>query len=336
MQPLQAACDFKDGVVFNNLINLNKIMKNIRVAVIQVESKPGLIKENLEHATAMIEKVAKKGAKLVVLPELFSSGYIITKEVWNYAETLNGLTVNWLKQTSRRLKVYLGAGFVETDGKDFYNSFILTNPKGEIAGKVRKSNAEAYVFKRGKGSHIINTEIGKIGVGICADNVYSSLPKLMNRESVDLMLMPHASPTPYKTSRFLSKTDCKKVNEKITKLAPLYARTLGIPVIFVNQVGPMKKLPGIIGKLVTPNTFKFRGMSRIIDSNGTVKSELKHDEGIILANVTLNSSKKRFTKPKEYGGMLLPGSMIFRKIIIPIDIIIGKIYYNLNKLRKNK
>lgn len=91
--------------------------------------------------------------------------------------------------------IWLGAGLVETDGRDFFNVFILCGPDGNIAGTARKDNAEAFCFKRGLGIHVIETTIGRIGVGICADNHFASLIALLQAEAVDLILMPHAWPT---------------------------------------------------------------------------------------------------------------------------------------------
>ena len=148
--------------------------RTLRLAVVQVESQHGLIAENHTHATPFIERAAAAGANVVVLPELFASGYIPNKAVWDFAEPRGGPTATWLEQTSKRLGVWLGAGLIEADGKDFFNAFILSGPDGDIAGTARKANAEAFCFKRGCGTHVVDTAIGKIGVGICADNHFAS------------------------------------------------------------------------------------------------------------------------------------------------------------------
>jgi len=77
-----------------------------------------------------------------------------------------------------RLGIYVGAGNAESDGTDIFNVFIL-DPRGEIAGRAYKSNAEANVFKRGRREHVVETPIGRIGIGICADNQFASHLRLM-------------------------------------------------------------------------------------------------------------------------------------------------------------
>ena len=142
--------------------------KTVRVAAVQMESKNGLIEANLEHATRFVDKAAQKGAKLIILPEFMPTGYIFTTAIWDAAETKEGPTVSWLKESSKKLGVSLGTSFLEAEGEDFFNTFVMTTPNGEEAGRVRKQTpafAEAYFTKGDAGSHVINTELGKIRSG---------------------------------------------------------------------------------------------------------------------------------------------------------------------------
>jgi N-carbamoylputrescine amidase len=283
-----------------------------------------------------IEQAAMAGAQLVVLPELFASGYIPNASLWDAAEPQDGLTVTWLKEISRRLDIYLGAGLVESDGKDFLNVFVLKNPEGQVAGRAQKANAEAYCFKRGGGAHIISTSLGKIGVGICADNHFTRLIQLMQDESVDLMLMPHAWPTPSKTGGAVSEQDIRDQHAKVKQTPRLYAELLGVPAMLVNQVGTMGRMSGILGKMMSPEVFRLEGGSQIVDSDGTVKGELGSEEGVLVAEVTLNPQLKRHTQAKSYGGWIDPGSAIARQVFIPLDIALGMLSYAFSSSRRTK
>lgn len=309
-------------------------LSTLRVAAIQVESKLGCIEANHAHAAPFIEQAARDGAKLIILPELFAGGYMPNQDVWNSAEAEGGPTVRWLKKMSGELGIYLGAGLAETDGKDFYNVFVLTDPDGKVAGRAQKANAESYCFKRGKGSHIIETAIGKLGVGICADNHRTSFLKLMHTNCIDMMLMPHAWPTPYRQSGIVSGDDLENAGKKVEMLAELYARSLGVPVIFVNQTGPMGPMAGFFGKLMKPELFRLQGGSRIVDSDGKLKTYMGSREGVLVADVTLDPARKCYIEPKNYGGWLHPGSVLVRKVIFPVEGFIGTISYSLHMKRR--
>jgi N-carbamoylputrescine amidase len=306
------------------------------VAAVQIESRHGLISSNHAHAAPFIEQAAAAGAQLVVLPELFASGYVPNPRVWDFGEPQDGPTASWLKETSKRLGIWLGAGLLQTDGKDFFNVFALSAPDGKIAGYARKANAEAYCFKRRRGVHVIDTALGRIGVGICADNHFVSLVQQLQAESVDLMLMPHAWPTPGRTTLFVSERDICEQREKSRQLTLLYAKCLGVPVVFVNGIGRMGRLAGLLGRVMDPDVFRLDGRSMIIDSDGSLKAELGTEEGVIAADIVLDPSRKRNVKPKSYGGWLHPGSAVARNIIIPLDIAFGVLTYTLNPMRRRK
>src|SRR5215471_9963961 len=206
--------------------------KSLRIAVVQMKSSDHDVEANLKRAGTFAEKAAAQGAQLVLFPEMMPTGSYLSFDTWDSAERSNGKTVQWLKSTSRRLHIYLGAGFFEADGEDFYDTFVLTTPEGEEGGRVRKAvpaEAEAYFFRGYDNAHVINTAIGRIGIGICAENYYCQLPTQLIRRSADLILMPHSSPDMSRAGGLPSPPG--------THLASWYAKKLGIPVAMVNKVG---------------------------------------------------------------------------------------------------
>lgn len=121
--------------------------KTIKVAAVQMNCDPGKVDRNLAHAEKLVGDAVEKGAKLVLLPELMPSGYMATEEIWGSAETIDGNSVKWLLSTAKRFGIYLGFSFLEAEGEDFYNSFVLSSPEGKLLGRVRKSppaSIEAY------------------------------------------------------------------------------------------------------------------------------------------------------------------------------------------------
>jgi len=148
--------------------------RKIRVAAVQMVCEEGKIENNLKRAQKLVEEAVEKGAELVLLPELMPSGYMATEAIWDSAESMSGQSVTWLKRTAETYKIHLGFTFLEAEGEDFYNAFVLATPKGEIAGRVRKSppaSIEANFYKAGDDPHVIETELGRFGVSICYENI---------------------------------------------------------------------------------------------------------------------------------------------------------------------
>ena len=256
--------------------------RTVRIAIVQMRSLDHNIDGNLKRASHFAEQAEAQGAMLVLYPEFMPTGSYLASDTWDSAEPSNGKTVQWLKSTSRRLHVWLGAGFFEADGEDFYDTFVLTTPEGEEAGRVRKAmpaEGEAYFFRGYDNPHVISTAIGRIGIGICAENYYCLLPAQLVKRSADLILMPHSSPDMSRSGGLPSPPG--------THLASWYAKNLGIPVAMVNKVGPANTPP--------PNASNafFPGLSAIVDSDGTVKSSMDDKEGLAVADVNLDPARKR-------------------------------------------
>ena len=157
----------------------------------------------------------------------------------------------------------------------FMESIALNEPPdGAEADRVRKAvpaEAEAYFFRGYDNPHVIDTSIGRIGIGICAENYYCQLPTQLIRRSADLILMPHSAPHMSRSGGLPQPPG--------TRLASWYAKKLGIPVAMVNKVGRSYKPP--------PNEISgfFPGLSAIVDSEGTVKRSMDDKEGVSVSPI---------------------------------------------------
>jgi N-carbamoylputrescine amidase len=305
--------------------------KFLRIGVVQLDCSVGDIPGNLAHAGELVETATNQGARFVLLPELMPSGYTLTEAIWDYAEPFLGPTVTWLTQTAKRLNIYLGTSFLEVEGEDFFNTFTLASPDGSVAGKVRKSppaSLEAYFYRAGTGSHVIHTKLGRIGIGICYENLlYERLTNLY-QESVDMVLQPAAAGRP----KPMRPGDIALFDRMIQRSAAYYAKTLGVPVAFADRVGKIKTdLPGDFGEFVS----SFPGFSQVVDSDGVVKGSLGEKEGVSVADVVMDPGRKQNRKPRCYDKMWsLP--MPWFAFIWPQTQHMGEHAYHANPRRRAK
>src|SRR5215831_6921190 len=105
-------------------------MSEFRVGFVQGCPRFGCSDENLERALALAGPLA---ADLVVIPELWSSGYVFSShaEVAQLAEDAErGLTARALQAAARRERRHYVAGFPERHRGRFYNSALLVGPAG--------------------------------------------------------------------------------------------------------------------------------------------------------------------------------------------------------------
>jgi N-carbamoylputrescine amidase len=219
----------------------------------------------------------------------------------------------------------------------------LGSPDGQVAGFVRKTMAETACFASCPGSHVVETTIARIGIGICADTHFVPLVEEMQGRSIDLMLMPHAWPGPFKTGGPVSQADIDFTIANARDLAPLYGRLLGVPAVFANHVGPRgpERWAGIMGGLMNPNQFRFLGLSTIADSDGHVVAEMDGiREGIIAADVCLEPQRKLRGGAASYGryggGWLHRGTSgsVLRDVLCYADAALGRLSYLLSARRR--
>ena len=132
----------------------------------------GNIQANLDRIEKML---MGKEAELIVLPELFSTGYrfINMDEAHQYAEPIpDGLTTNFLISLAKKINAYIFAGLVEVDKEYVYNSSVIVGPDGFI-GRYRK----IHLFDTEKACFHAGSEVPpvfdlngiKVGVMICFD-----------------------------------------------------------------------------------------------------------------------------------------------------------------------
>jgi N-carbamoylputrescine amidase len=273
------------------MASLNTV-RPCRVAAVQMESRPGDIAGNLGKAEAHIVHAAREKAELVLLPELMASGYQTSPMMWDDAEAIGGPLTRWLCGTARRLRIHLGTSLIEASGGHFYNTFLLATPSGDLAGSVRKSHpawVEARYYRGDKGPHTIETELGRIGVGICYENYLASRTRELARANIDFLLQPTAAATPPPLWP-VGRRGAQAFEVMLASLAQHHAEMLAVPVVMANMCGPLSSpLPGFLGQLNT----RFPGMSSIVDGSGQVVARLGGAEGVAIATVMLGSARER-------------------------------------------
>jgi N-carbamoylputrescine amidase len=267
-------------------------IQTLTVATIQMASQLGDREGNLSNATKYIEEASKQGAKLVLLPEMLLCGYSLSEAVWDTAEPFDGPSMQWMRALSKRLELNLGTSFLEVDGADFYNTFVLTGPAGEVVARVRKSppaSFEAYFFTGGTDSHWFDTPFGRIGVGICFENALYERYAELHQAGIDLYLRPFSGAS-FEAKFPVRQHDADVLNAALRDGTADTARLMGIPVIMSNKVG---RLVTTLPAGFPAQDIEFPGYSAIADSDGTLLGQLgPGEQGVVVATVHLTPERK--------------------------------------------
>ncbi|MCX5535236.1 nitrilase family protein [Streptomyces sp. NBC_00006] len=166
----------------------------LRVAAVQSDPQVGLENKEINVVATLdqIRRAAADGARLVVLPELASTGYSFDtrQEAYAHAETVpDGPTCTRWAELARELDVYIVAGIAEEEGVRLYDTAVLIGPEGFI-GKYRKThlwNREKLIFTPGSDYPVFETRIGRIGLLICWDIWFPEVARILTAQGADLI-----------------------------------------------------------------------------------------------------------------------------------------------------
>lgn len=175
-------------------------MDRLKIALGQMPAVQGGTEENLQKMTEMICRAAKEGAKLICFPELSYTGYFVKKErLQELAEPEDGFFVTCLRELSVRYGIGILAGFAEREEESVYNTCILTDTRGNLAGKARKVHlwkSEKKRFAPGDEYPVFETEFGKVAIIICYDLEFPEPARIAALKGAELILCPAAWSVP--------------------------------------------------------------------------------------------------------------------------------------------
>jgi predicted amidohydrolase len=168
-------------------------MKNFRVAFVQGRPAFGNSEANLEKGLAL---AATADAELVVIPELWSTGYVFSShaEVAALAEdSRDGATARALAWAAKREKRHYIAGFAEVSRGRYYNSAMLVGPGGvkAVYRKLHLFEREQEWFERGDLPLEVN-KVGpaRVGMLICYDWRFPEAARVLALQGADLIAHP--------------------------------------------------------------------------------------------------------------------------------------------------
>lgn len=244
----------------------------MKAGFIQFSPQFGEVDENIEKAIALIEKT---DAELIVLPELFNTGYLFIsqKEADDLAEEIPaGKTTKALMEIAGRKKINIVAGITERANEGLYNSAVLISPEGFVGRyrKVHLFNEEKLWFKPGnEGFKVFDLGLCKIGIMICYDWFFPEAARTLSLMGADIICHPSNLLLPYCQDGIITRALENRVH-----------------IITANRTGEEER-----GK----NKWRYTGRSQITSADGRIlyRADAEKDEiGIAEIDVSLARNKK--------------------------------------------
>ncbi|MEP2029968.1 MAG: carbon-nitrogen hydrolase family protein [Paracoccaceae bacterium] len=170
--------------------------KVFRLAVGQSPAELSSTQERMDWLGDVLPEVTALKTDLLLLPELFATGYNIADKIATRAEPSNGSTAQTIAALAKKHGVAIHYGFAEADGADIYNAAQCFGPDGTLLGGHRKlaipPGFEQSHFKRGQGCTLFSYRGLRIATLICYDAEFPETARHVAALGAELILVPTA------------------------------------------------------------------------------------------------------------------------------------------------
>jgi predicted amidohydrolase len=165
------------------------------IAACQLAPTLGDPAANRDKVAAVVGQAVERGAELVVLPELVSSGYAFADraEAWESADEVAGPTLSAWRQLAADHGIVLVGGFCERSGKTLFNSAAVVDPSGVrvVYRKAHLWDRERLIFSAGDAAPpVIETSAGRLSTMICYDLEFPEWVRIPALAGAQLLVAP--------------------------------------------------------------------------------------------------------------------------------------------------
>jgi len=232
--------------------------RSVKAAAVQFNISPGEIEPNLLHVRRELERLAGEGVRLVVLPEMWATGFAY-KQLNELAQQTAGLVGELADLSLKYGMVIIGSLPEPHDNKVYNTAYVLDC--GELKGKYRKIHLfslmqEDRFFDAGDSWLLVETSIARIGIFICYDLRFPELARRLAVEGAEILVVPGEWPKP-RQEHWRALLRARAIENQLFVIAA--------------------NCCGMVGKL------DFFGMSMIIDPKGDLLAEAGYEPESITA-----------------------------------------------------
>lgn len=259
-------------------------MRKVKVAAVQMRCA-ATVEENLRHVEELVREAAANGAKLILLPELWERPYFCQErryEYYQYALPVEeNPAVKMGMRLAKELQVVLPISFFERDVNQLYNSIVCIDADGTNLGVYRKTHIpddhfyqEKFYFKPGDtGFKVFDTQVGKVGIGICWDQWFSETARCLALGGAEILLYPTAI-----GSEPILDTDSMPHWRRVMQG---HSAANLMPVVAANRIG-LETVESCEANAGQKSALEFYGSSFMTDGTGALVQDAGRDQEEIL------------------------------------------------------
>ncbi|MBQ8668576.1 hypothetical protein IJ472_02260 [bacterium] len=248
--------------------------KSLKLSILQMSSVIGDVEENIRKIESLVESSLPSDSDVLVLPEVWTVGWSCGN-FQNSAQPLNsGLVFEFLSRLAQKHNVNIvGGSYVAEIDNKYYNTCPVFNRRGQLVAHYSKNHLYSYYgcdegkyITKGDELVMVDLEGVNFGLSICYDIRFPEMYRAYAKAGADVLVNCAAwgskKPIPWEVM-----TKSRAVENQCYMVA-------------LTQSGPIENGEFNLGE------------SRIIDYKGEELATIMDGEGIVSANIDLNSMRE--------------------------------------------
>ncbi|WP_395306861.1 carbon-nitrogen hydrolase family protein [Mycobacterium sp. AMU20-3851] len=271
----------------------------VLAAAVQMDAVLGDVEANLAACERLADEAGAAGAKIIALPEFFTTGIGFLEALVDAALPADGPAAALLTDLARRHGALVGGSFLcrDEDGH-IRNAYLLADPSG-IVGRHDKDLPtmwENAFYVGGSDDGVLAAGEHRVGAAVCWELMRTqTVRRLAGRVDLAMTGSGWWSIPQWHPRRLFARLEARNA-ATARRAAADFARYLGAPVVHAAHCGALD-CPMPLAPLEYHGHFE--GGALIVDAGGTVVAERTRTagEGIVVGEIELG----RRTPPEAAG-----------------------------------
>ena len=171
-------------------------MLELTVSIFQPAAREDPPSAKLHWLDMAADRASKEGARLLVCPELYLSGYLAGEQLKARAQTRDGDYIKRVGEIALLHDIAIAYTYPELEGDRLYNAAGVVSPEGTLIAHYRKrvlpGSYEPKYFSADNKSCVFNYAGWKIGILICYDVEFPEAARQAALEGAELLIVPTA------------------------------------------------------------------------------------------------------------------------------------------------